>query len=221
MKVIASDEAIRVAALALHQQDPASMTITNVIAKVGGGSRSTVGPILKEIRQELAIDEEASAIPTAVRIKVESLLQVVMAEASTQASQEFLVRSARVDADLAALEADAEAAAAEIDELNEKLQQLSATLDEANRELLDKTRRLDEAEAALVDGKVRHAETQRLLDIAWAETSTLRREQSHATVIDARIEQLTTLVADLSAKTPKRRGRPPVPRHSSGERPVG
>lgn len=221
MKAIASDDAIRAAALALHQQDPASMTITNVIASVGGGSRSTVAPILKEIRQELSADEQTSVIPAALRVKVEALLQTVMTEASIQASQEFLARSARTEANLAAMEADAEAAAAEIDGLNEKLAEIAATLEETSRQLAEKTRRVEELETALVDEKVRVAETQRLLDVAWAETASLRREQSHATVIDARIEQLTSLVADLSVKAPKRRGRPPVSRHGRDESPVG
>ena len=222
MKAIATDEEIRAAALKLRQeQGLASMTITNVTAIVGGGSRSTVGPILKEIRRELDVDNDASAIPSAVRVKVEALLQAVMAEAGGQARQEFLARSARMDADLAALEADAEAAAAEIDDLNEKLDQLTATLDETSRQLAEKARRVEELETALVDEKVRVAETQRLLDVAWTETSALRREHSHVTVIDARIEQLTTLVADLSAKTPKRRGRNSMPRRSSDESPVG
>lgn len=80
---------------------------------------------------------------------------------------------------------------------------------------------MGELETALADEKVRVAETQRLLDVAWAETASLRREQSYATVIDARIEQLTGLVADLSVKAPKRRGRPPVQRHGRDENPVG
>lgn len=67
---------------------------------------------------------------------------------------------------------------------------------------------------------VRHRAWSRV-HVAWDETASLRREKSHATVIDARIEQLTSLVVDLSVKAPERRGRPPVPRHDRDESPVG
>lgn len=205
MKQIATEAVVRAAALELYQQDPSSMTISNVTDKIGGGSRTTIGPILREIRNDARGGEAADTIPTAVRSRVDGLLQAVMAEASTQAKAEFLARSARADADIAALENDLDVAASEIDELTRKLEEQSSALQQLKLAQEENVRRIGDVEAALVAEKVSHKETTRLLELAWDENAALKRDQAHAALIGGQLESLNVIVAGLQASLPKRR----------------
>lgn len=202
---IATPERMREVALQLYNDAPASMTISAVTDRLGGGSRSTIGPLLKQLRAELNMPEQPmTAIPAELRTRSDLLIHALMTEAGAQARREFETRSARLDGQLTALEADLAEASTEADELSAAKEELSLALDAANTRINELVRRLDEAEAALITEKVEHEETRRLLLRAETTNTALVEDQARNASIDEKIVQLTSLIAEMGDRTPKR-----------------
>jgi len=66
-------------------------------------------------------------------------------------------------------------------------------------------RRLADAEAALITEQVEHEETGRLLQRAEITNAALAEDHARNASIDERIVQLTSLIAEIGIRAPKRR----------------
>lgn len=203
---IATPERIREVALQLYNEAPSFMTISAVTNRLGGGSRSTIGPVLKQLRAELNMPEQPmAAIPAELRTRSDLLIHALMSEAGAQARREFETRSARLDGQLTALEADFAEASAEAVDLTAANSTLSAALDSANSRINELVRRLETTEAALSAEKLGHHETSQLLARAEATNTALMADQARNSAIDEKIAQLSSIVAEIGSRTPTRR----------------
>ncbi len=200
---IATPDRIREVALELYSRVPSSMTITAVTEIIGGGSRSTVGPILRQIREEVnAAARGATAVPAELRAKADSLIQSLMSEASAQARREYETSVARLDSQMSALEADVADASAEVDALRAAGAKLSRRLDDANLKVAELEGQLADKEAALASEKIDHDETRRLLEYADQMNALQTEDQARKATIDEQISRLTTLVASMATGHP-------------------
>lgn len=137
-ETIAMPEKVREEALKLLAIDPRSMTISAVIAAVGGGSRATVAPILKQIRNEHdAFRAAGTAVPAELRARADALVTSLFSEARAEASRLFEDRSARFDGLMHALEVDVADGVALLGEATGQIALLQSKLDDANKKNAD------------------------------------------------------------------------------------
>lgn len=194
-EAIATIESVRRVALEIIRDPRRSLTCGAVIAELGGGSKSTVGPLLKRVREELgqrgggAIDP----VPSHLAAEAEALIKRLHADAVEEARREYDADVARFGRIMGGLQVDLDAMTNEARAAEARAVELQVALAAAKQEVSDLERRVLIAEEAKSLIEASDRVTQSELERAREQNATLKLQIEENAAVHARLERLEQL----------------------------
>lgn len=198
---IATEEAVREVALKIMQDPQLKLTNDTVIEMLGGGSKETVAPLLKKVREEfMKRGGTHEPVPSHLATEAEALVKRLHAAAKDEARREYEADTMRMSriyvgmhADSEATTARAEAAEARIVQLQDELNAAELIIDELRTEV-----RALKGARSLLEANARTA--QQDLDRANEVVASMKARAEESSRLEERLSRLEAAMPKVEAK---------------------
>lgn len=190
-KKIATEETVRDAVLQILRTPNLKLTNESVIKILGGGSKETVAPLVRQLRAELAQGGLSDdAVPAHIASEADALVKRLFADAKEEASREHQADVMRMGRILTGLQDECDSASAEAEAVRDEANRLQRELDTATQEiaqLTDELAALKEAKL-LVEASARAV--QQDLDRANDVITSIKSQASERSMLEQRLSRI-------------------------------
>ncbi len=191
---IASEDAVRAVAFKIMQTPHMKLTNDSVIEMLGGGSKQTIAPLLKKIREEFAQNGGADAVPTHLQAEAETLIKRLYEAAIGDARRHYEADTMRMGRILSGLQSDLDAATDANQTAEAQALQLRGELNTAEQEIEDLKAQI----VAVTEGKVLFEASARTahkdLERAAETIAALKARLDDSARVEERLNRLETMM---------------------------